>query len=72
MNKYKEQLRILRMGCREPIYIGSMNGEEPFNIGWKCGERTYDGIILYCNPCYKRIEKLENKLEKQIKGDDGE
>jgi len=69
--KQKEYLKILRQGCRQPIYTGSFDGEQPYDIGWKCGDNA-DGIILYCKPCWRLMEKVESKLEKQIKGDDGE
>ena len=72
MNKQKEYLQNLKQGCNKPIYIGSLDGYAPYDIGWKCGEKTREGIILYCKPCWSLMEKMESKLEKQIKGDDGE
>lgn len=64
--EYTEQLKILRQGCKEPIYTGSFNGEEPYNTGWRCGSKT-EGVILYCNSCWKLINKVEGKLEGKVK-----
>jgi len=63
----KAYLEELRKGCGNEIYSGSMNGYEEFGTGWKCGEKARHGIILYCKPCWEKIEKLESKLEKELK-----
>jgi hypothetical protein len=63
-----EQMRKLRQGCKEQIYVNGYEGEEPTPIGWYCGEKTREGIMLYCNSCWKKISNTQRKINKLERG----
>ena len=65
----KEYLKQLRRGCNEYILTEIFEEDEKFNTGWKCGNSTDEGLILYCKPCWKKIDiatRKVNKLERDV------